>query len=169
MTLNFNLANFKKIFFWSESPRILCAILAIMLIAQWSYQSHQLYHNYQFSHQLINQYKANSTSSQPPIAKTNQRLSLISQASQTPLFGLYIPKRLIKESMLNLLIVGILLSNNPSESVVILKTPSGQERPYKVGDKVSDNAQIKQITAEGILLEYQGTLERLELPKLTGM
>lgn len=85
------------------------------------------------------------------------------------LFGVYIPKDIngnsVKKSQLNVTIVGILFGNKAERSQVILRSASGDEKNYRVGDKIPGGAVIKRILAGGILVEYNGGLESLSLPK----
>lgn len=83
------------------------------------------------------------------------------------LFGIYVPNDLnsVKKSMLDVTLVGILLANNIDDSQVIIGSASGEERPYRVGDKIPGGALIKRITASGVLVERNGALESLSLPK----
>ena len=86
-----------------------------------------------------------------------------------PFFGKYIPKAIddasVKESVLNVKVVGILFAAREEDSHVILKVASGHEQTFGVGDTVSGGAVIKRITAQGVLFERNGALESLSLPK----
>jgi general secretion pathway protein C len=85
------------------------------------------------------------------------------------LFGVYVPNDLtddnIKKSMLNVTLSGILLGNTKEESQVIIRSASGEDNTYKTGDKIPGGAIIKRIMPEGVLLEHDGVLESLSLPK----
>ena len=85
------------------------------------------------------------------------------------LFGEYVPENLnednVKKSGLNVALVGILLGDKPEDSQVILRSVDGEEKTYKVTDKIPGEAVIKRIMAGGILVERNGTLESLSLPK----
>lgn len=86
-----------------------------------------------------------------------------------PLFGVYVPNDLnednVKKSMLDVTLVGILFADKMEESQVIIRSASGDEKTYKVGDKIPGGAFIKRIMAGGVLVERNGTLESLSLPK----
>jgi general secretion pathway protein C len=87
----------------------------------------------------------------------------------SPFFGEYVPKNLnesdVKRSMLNLTVVGIMLSTHEDESKVIVRTANGQEKTYTVGDSLPGGATIKRITIDGALVIRNGELESLTLPK----
>lgn len=87
----------------------------------------------------------------------------------SPLFGVYVSNDLnednVKKSMLNVNLVGVLLADKNEESQVIIQTANGEEKTYKIGDKIPGGALIKRIMAGGILVEHNGTLESLSLPK----
>ncbi|VEB36286.1 type II secretion system protein N [Legionella cherrii] len=83
------------------------------------------------------------------------------------LFGVYVSNNLssIKKSMLNVTLVGILFANKLNNSQVIIRSATGEEKTYKLGDSIPGGAVIKRIMASGILVERNGTLESLSLPK----
>ncbi|MBI2785858.1 MAG: general secretion pathway protein GspC [Legionella longbeachae] len=99
------------------------------------------------------------------IAKQNTNQAIL----HTSLFGVYVSKNLnessVKKSMLNVTLVGILYANKIKNSQVIIRSASGEERTYKLGDKIPGDAVIKRIMMNGILVERQGALESLSLPK----
>lgn len=89
--------------------------------------------------------------------------------SQSALFGVYVPNDLnsdnVKKSMLNIALVGILLGNTSESSQVIIRLADGEEKNFKVNDKIPGGALIKKIMADGILVEHNGSLESVSLPK----
>jgi general secretion pathway protein C len=94
--------------------------------------------------------------------------SLQSTLNQS-LFGEYVPSSLdaagVRQSMLDLKVVGVLFAVNEKDSQVLLQRPDGQEQFFRVGDTLSDGSMIKRITTEGVLVLRAGELERLSLPK----
>lgn len=86
-----------------------------------------------------------------------------------PLFGEYVPSNLdaagVRQSMLNLKVVGIVFSENENDSEVVLQEENGQEHFFHVGDSLPGGGVIKRITTEGVLVLRAGGLERLSLPK----
>lgn len=86
------------------------------------------------------------------------------------LFGEYYPKDLgaayVKKSMLNVTLVGILYAEPLENSQVIIRSASGDEITYKIGDKLPGGAVIKRIMSDGILVAREGLLESLSLPKM---
>lgn len=85
------------------------------------------------------------------------------------LFGVYVSNDLsddnVKKSMLDITLVGVLLGNTPDDSQVIIRTANGEEKNYKINDKIPGGVVIKRIMAGGILVEHNGSLERITLPK----
>ncbi|MFJ1267032.1 type II secretion system protein N [Legionella lytica] len=85
------------------------------------------------------------------------------------LFGVYVSNDLsdgsVKKSMLNVTLVGILFAGTMENSQVIIRSANGEEKTYKIGDTIPGDAVIKRITANGVLVERQGALESLSLPK----
>jgi general secretion pathway protein C len=94
---------------------------------------------------------------------------LFSDILNAPLFGVYVPNDLnednVKKSMLDVTLVGIMFDDNIEESQVIIRSASGDEKTYKIGDKIPGGALIKRIMAGGVLVEHNGALESLSLPK----
>jgi general secretion pathway protein C len=90
-------------------------------------------------------------------------------ALSMPFFGDYVPKNInesdVKRSMLNLTIVGILLAAQEEESKVMIRTANGRDQTFKVGDMLPGGVTIKRITADGVLVNRNGELESLTLPK----
>lgn len=86
-----------------------------------------------------------------------------------PLFGVYVPNDLnennVKKSVLNVTIAGILLGDKPENSQVIVRSESGEEKSYKMGDTLPGDAVIERIMATGILVKRNGALESLSFPK----
>lgn len=95
--------------------------------------------------------------------------------NQTPLrenhilFGYYVPKNLdaggVRQSQLNLKVVGVILATDEKNSEVILQKQNGEEHFYHVGDKLPGGGVIKRITSKGLLVAREGALERLTLPQ----
>lgn len=104
-----------------------------------------------------------TTQNTTPVNKVGTMDNLLSSA----LFGVYVPNDLnsVKKSMLDVKLVGILLANGVEDSQVIIGSASGEEKSYKLGDKIPGGALIKRITASGVLVERNGVLESLSLPK----
>ena len=127
---------------------------------------------------IIGQFVVNffSTSSKQPMNTADQRLekkinveqSAINKALRTPFFGDYVPKDLneadVKQSMLNLTVVGIMFAPRDDASSVIIQSSSGLESTYHIGDTVPGGALIKKIMPDGVFVERNGTLESLRLP-----
>lgn len=85
------------------------------------------------------------------------------------LFGDYVPVNLadeeIKQSMLDLEIVGIIFATQEKNSQVIIRAGGGEEKIYQVGDTLPGGAVIKRIRQNGVLVLHDGALESLRLPK----
>ena len=85
------------------------------------------------------------------------------------LFGDYVPINLseadIKQSMLDVELVGIMYSANEKESQVIIRAGGGEEKSYLIGDTLPGGAVIKRISEKGVVVLHNGALESLSLPK----
>ncbi|MCR9192646.1 MAG: general secretion pathway protein GspC [Gammaproteobacteria bacterium] len=121
-----------------------------------------------FSYYRIHLELKQSTQSQskPTMSKKSEA---IQKTLGAQIFGDYTPKNLVdldmKPSGLNLTLVGVVFSPQPQESQAIIKLPNGNARTFSLGDQVSGGAKIKQITPDGVVLERDGELESLSLPK----
>lgn len=84
----------------------------------------------------------------------------------TPFFGEYVPNDIdVKESRLNLKVVGILFSSQERQSFIIIHTEGAGDKSFHVGDSLPGGAIIKRINPDGVLVERNGALESLSLPK----
>lgn len=87
----------------------------------------------------------------------------------TAFFGDYVPKNIneadVKQSMLDLTVVGIMFADSEEASHVIIRTAGGRERTFSVGDSLPGGAVIKRITTDGVFIKRNGSIESLSLPK----
>ncbi|KTC98835.1 type II secretion system protein N [Legionella erythra] len=107
-----------------------------------------------------------STQAAPKV--TEQSIIPRSPVFTAPLFGDYVPVSMdetIKQSMLDVDLVGIMYSTAPEDSQVLLRSGGGEEKSYRVGDTLPGGAVIKRIGQDGIVVLHNGTLESLSLPK----
>ncbi|KTC75217.1 general secretion pathway protein C [Legionella birminghamensis] len=98
-----------------------------------------------------------------------ESLNKNSAVFKTALFGIYVPVNLsgqdIKESMLDLEIVGIMYSPVKDASQVLIRSAGGEERLYVIGDDLPGGATIKSINEQDIVVLHNGALESIKLPK----
>lgn len=111
----------------------------------------------------------------PPVAESkgltlpqgNQNAS--NYLLNSALFGVYVSNDLnddnIKKSRLNVTVVGILLGDKAELSQVIIRAANGEEKSYKIDDTIPGGALVKRIMEGGVLVERDGSLESLSLPK----
>lgn len=113
--------------------------------------------------------KTSSLDELSPVLKVQPEISDYKVIVKANLFGHYVPKDLnhagIKQSLLDVEIAGILFSQKNEESQVILKESNGEQKIYKVGDSLPGGAVLKKILPNGIVVERDGELERLDLAK----
>ncbi|KTC78073.1 type II secretion system protein N [Legionella brunensis] len=100
---------------------------------------------------------------------TQESLRSNSPLFTVPLFGDYVPANLddaeIKQSMLDVEVVGIMFDSKKEHSQVIIRAGGGQEKIYSIGDSLPGGAVIKRISANGVVVLHNGVLESLSLPK----
>jgi len=91
---------------------------------------------------------------------------LLGQPSATeklkPLTTLQIPK-----SKLNVTIKGILKLPDAQESVAILSVQNAQDKVFKVGAEITPGYKIRQIVADGVVVDHLGRLEMIRLPRVS--
>jgi general secretion pathway protein C len=135
---------------------ILSAFFALLILVDWS--------RFFFFHPAS---VAEAVSEKKPLQ--NQQHSAKRGPLHTSLFGIYVTSNLdeskVKQSMLNVTLVGVLLADKIEDSQVIIRSANGQEKTYKVNDIIPGGAIIKRIVASGVLVEHNGALERLSLPR----
>lgn len=153
-------ADIKDVLSRPITAQVLCALLALVLLWQWSQGMIGLVSLNHVKQRSLNQ--ATTTTPQVQYAVVNAGL-------HAPFFGIYVPNSLqegeVKPSQLRMKVVGILLANTQKASHVMIQLDDGVERSYQVGDILPGGAAIKRITASGVLLWQRGELERLSLPK----
>ena len=115
--------------------------------------------------------RGNNNISQSADSKnTREAIDSRSALFTVPLFGQYVPKVSeveIKQSTLDLEVVGIMFSSSETGSQVLVRAGGGEEHLYAVGDKLPGGAMIKQINKSGIVVLYNGSMESLSLPQNT--
>lgn len=88
---------------------------------------------------------------------------------KSSLFGVYVSNDLntssVKKSVLDVTLVGILFADTMNDSQVIIRSAQSVENTYRIGDTISEDAVVKRIMADGVLVERHGALESLTLPK----
>jgi type II secretory pathway component PulC len=81
------------------------------------------------------------------------------------LFGEGLSANAIKQTHLQISLVGILMSSNPKKSQAIMATPDGKQTVYQIGATLPGGAILKSIQTDRILLERNNQLEALSLPR----
>ena len=102
------------------------------------------------------------------ITKSDKKDSM-NTALNTAFFGEYVPQSIadadVKQSMLQLKVVGIMFAKTEELSHVIIRTAGGREQTFGLGDSLPGGGVIKRITSDGVLIGRNGALESLSLPK----
>ncbi|AHE99800.1 type II secretion system protein GspC [Thioalkalivibrio paradoxus] len=108
-----------------------------------------------------------------PAAAGEPRKSPLAQVADLPLFGeLGVPAEpapvVAPETQLRLRLVGLMAGDHPERGWAIIAEGGGQERLYTVGDTIAGQARLHQIHADRVILERNGRLETLRLPRADG-
>lgn len=143
---------------WLSLTRIIY-IVTILLIALSIWQ---LWSYIQYSESLS---QSTITSS---LANTNMGRTINKgRISKNPYFGQYLPEdgKGIQQTNLDFVLVGVLYSENPKNSQVIVRQSNQEEKSYHVDDTLPGGAVIKKITENSVIILYDGKLQRLSLPK----
>ena len=93
----------------------------------------------------------------------------MTQGLKIALFGIYIPQKLnasnVRSSSLSLKLIGVMFSVKSDDSAVIIRLYNGDEKIFKVGDIIQGDIKILQIFVNGVIIQHDDILERLNLPK----
>lgn len=85
------------------------------------------------------------------------------------LFGVYQPQAsnldAAPDTSLNLTLLGIFAGTRKEESRALIGQPSGDERPYSIGQDVVSGVNLQAIFADRVVLSRNGQLETLRLDK----
>jgi len=140
-------------------PMLICAALSILIVWQLSMGVYSFFSSS----------NAGDGQTMLVVEKKIKKQGDSNPGLRAPIFGEYVPVDLkdsnIKQSMLNLEIVGIIFAENEENSHVIIRTASGKEQTFHVGDTLPGGVIIKRITPEGVLVGHNGAIESLSLPK----
>jgi len=148
---------FDSSYLWSPryAPWIILALLALFALLI----LYEVASVFTFRHSL-NSARTKETAP-PPVIKQEK----ITQNLDTTLFGVYTPPEQqstgIAPSKLKVELIGIMYSDNPADSLVIIKKSNGEEQGFKVGDTLDSNAVIDSISPNGIVVKHNGSLERI--------
>ena len=141
-------------------PKLLCLSLVLLLIGKLSSGLYSL-----FSLDKV----LSVRDDQLIEASIKAKVHVSTARLNTPFFGDYVPKNLddgnIKQSMLDLKVVGIMYDKSEVASHVIIRSSGGLEQTFNQGDTLPGGAIIKRITPDGVLIGRNGSLESLSLPK----
>lgn len=136
-----------------------CLVLVVFLSWQWI--------TYAKEFRDILHHQNNNTL--PSVTISSNDSSQLEKSLNMPLFGKFISKEdrklPIKRTTLNVNLVGVLFSPQKQNSYVIIRTADRKELVFKMGDTIPGGAIIKKITTDGVLVERDGVLESLSLPK----
>ena len=69
------------------------------------------------------------------------------------------------ETRLRLTLKGIFASTNISEALAIISSSKGQDKTYRIGQKVTGGATLHAVYTDRVILKRNGKLETLRLPK----
>lgn len=107
--------------------------------------------------------------SSPNLIDGTSNRESIKKSLNFEIFGKYIPKQLgdanIRPSILDLKVIGVMFSENEKKSQVLIRFANGFERIFNIGDVIPGGGKIVHIYTDGIIVNRDGDLERLNLPK----
>ncbi|MDC1340601.1 type II secretion system protein GspC [Oceanospirillaceae bacterium] len=73
----------------------------------------------------------------------------------------------LPESLLKVVIKGILALDDAQKSVAILSVQNAQDKVFKVGAEITPEYKIRQIVADGVVVDHLGRLEMIRLPRVS--
>ena len=108
---------------------------------------------------------------QAAVAPVKQQRSQPAQIAQLHLFGQAQvassaqSPTVAPETKLNLVLRGVIASGKASDELAIIGPRGGKEKSYAIGDKLPGGAELKEIYADRVILQYRGRLETLTLQR----
>ena len=143
-----------------QATLILSTVLLLLLILTASLTSYYWYQDWQLTHQPM--------PSAPPL-NTEDNSQIIEAIPQGHLFGKALEKRTeVPVSSLQLKVTGIATTTGDAaltHSKAYISTSGQPSKIYKVGDEVTYGVKIHDITPFAVILENNGKLEKLPLPR----
>ena len=125
-----------------------------------------------YSEYLSQQHRAADQAPQKlaPISRSSGPTYRVADITSANLFGDPTPKKVvtqnIRETNLNLKLVGVLWASNQKNARVIIQNGNKKAALYGVGDNINGaNASVKEILASEILINRNGATEKLALVK----
>lgn len=84
-----------------------------------------------------------------------------------PYFGRYVADNGedVELSTLKVKVVGVLFSEDQNASQILLRSESGFDKLYRIGEAVKEGVVIQAIYPNGMLISNHGKLERINLPQ----
>lgn len=102
------------------------------------------------------------------INDNNSLNDMVKKGLNVEIFGKYIPTQFgdanIRPSILDVKVIGVMFSNDKQKSQVLLRLANGIERVFKINDIIPGGAKILRIYKDGIVVNRDGVMERLNLP-----
>ncbi len=95
------------------------------------------------------------------------RLINRTRINKSPYFGQYLPEdgSGIQQTNLDIILVGVLYSEDPTNSQVIVRQSDREEKFYHIDDTLPGGSVVKKITEDSVIILFDGKLQRLSLPK----
>lgn len=69
------------------------------------------------------------------------------------------------DTRLHLILKGVFATSNPKMAIAIIATKKGNDKSYYIGDKLNGGALLHAVYADRVILNRNGNLETLRLPK----
>lgn len=141
----------------NQSPRFICLAAFCLCIFTFLSGWWQWHADWELAHQII---------APPSLATSSEMVLKIAALPSAHLFGQRYHGN-IPISNLQLRVTGIvkLDGDNAAASKVYISTAGGASKIYQSGDFVTDGVKIYDITADTVMLETDGHLEKLSLPR----
>ena len=150
----------KLLFYKPMVAKLLCCVMGAILLLQFVLAMIDLFTQNKTIANSLN----HGVTAKPVMKQPNLQGML-----QTAFFGDYVPKNIndgeVKQSMLDMKVVGIMFAQQEENSNAVIKVADGEEKTYRLGDELPGNAIIKKITPNLVLILRKGTLESLGLSK----
>jgi general secretion pathway protein C len=110
--------------------------------------------------------------SQPVVARAAPHVTDVAAITNAHLFGSAPPPKSddanAPQTSMPLVLTGIIAGNDPKNGLAILGASAQSAKVYAVGDNVPGGAKLHSVYVEKVVIERNGQLESLALPRQTG-
>jgi Type II secretion system protein C len=141
------------------APMILAGLLGIILLVLLISSVQQWYQDWQLAHQ---------TAAKAYVSTKNETAEIIAALPRAHIFGQNLSSSDVPVTNLQLRVTGIVSVPNEDDhasSKAYISISGQPSKIFKMGDELPNGVKIYDITADTVILEHDGDIEKLPLPR----